>query len=200
MKRCSLLLACMSAVVLLGALVSTASARNIEMSSQVFRGQFREVRFVLPFGSTSCNVTLEGSAHSRSIAKVVGSLMGYVTRADLGPCSTGTATILRETLPWHVRYASFTGTLPNITSARGNIINVSARIREPGGVTCLARSTVTEPVAATLTIGAGVVTGLSLGGSIRVGPECFGATGTLSSDTASPTVLNSATRITVRLI
>ena len=49
-------------------------------------------------------------------SKGVGSLIGYITQAILRPCATGTASILRETLPWHVRYAGFSGSLPNITS------------------------------------------------------------------------------------
>jgi hypothetical protein len=201
MKLCKLILAAVGATVLLSALVSTASARTLSTSSQTLRSTFRRVRFELPFGDTICEVTLEGSLHSRTIAKSGGSLIGYITRADLGPCSSGAATILRETLPWHVRYKSFAGTLPNITSMRIDVINSSFRVREPFGVTCLARSTATEPAIGTFNreIG-GALTSSEIGGSIRTGSECGSFPGTFSSDPGTVTVLNSATRITVTLI
>src|SRR4051794_14739384 len=149
MKFCKVLLAALGATVLLGALVSTASARNFSTSSQTLRASFREVRWRLPFGITNCQVTLEGSLHSRTIDKVPGRLIGYITSAALGSCSSGTATILRETLPWHVRYANFTGTLPNITSLGTNVIDASFRVRETFTITCLARSTAAQPAIGT---------------------------------------------------
>ena len=65
----------------------------------------------------------------------------------LGACASGSATLLTETLPWHVQYASFAGTLPNITAVRYNIIGFARRIREIIGLTCLFRSTTAEPMA-----------------------------------------------------
>lgn len=202
MKLCKLLLAALGATVLLGALVSTASARIFRADpGQTLRTSFREVRFRLPFGITNCQVTLEGSLHSRTIAKVDQELIGYITRAELGPCSSGAATILRETLPWHVRYNGFTGELPNITSMRILVVNSSFRVREPSGVTCLARSSATEPALGTFTreVG-GALTTATIGGSIRTGAECFRQLGTFTSDEGPVTVLGSSTRITVTLI
>jgi hypothetical protein len=49
----------------------------------------------LPFFTTRCQVTLEGSLHTRTIAKVQGALIGYITTARLA-CSSGSLTILPE--------------------------------------------------------------------------------------------------------
>lgn len=202
MKPYARLIAVASATVLLAALVSTASARTFSTTSQTLRSTFREVKFNLPFGDTICQVTLEGSLHSRTIAKVGGALIGYITRAELGPCSSFAFTILRETLPWHVRYVGFAGTLPNITAMRTNVIGWSERMREPQGVACLWRSTATEPVIITYnrdTVTRELTTS-EIGGSIRTGFECFEISGTYSSDRGPLTVLGAATRITVTLI
>jgi hypothetical protein len=201
MKLCKMLLVALAATMFLGALVSTSSARTFSTTSQTFRTSFREIRFTLPFGTTSCQLTLEGSLHSRTIAKTVNSLIGYVTRADLGPCASGSVTILREVLPWHVQYRGFTGTLPNITTLRAVVIGWSWRFREPGFVTCLIRSTTTEPVNVTFNREAGgALSSAEIGGSVRTGGECFGQVLTHTSDRGAVTVLNSAARITVTLI
>jgi hypothetical protein len=201
MKFCKLLLAAVGATVLLSALVGTASARNISITNQTIRAQFREVRFEAAFGNTVCQVTLEGSLHARTIAKVANSLIGYITAARLGPCPVGTATILQETLPWHVQYVSFNGTLPNITALNTNVIGSSFRVRETFGVTCLARSTTTAPARGTYNIGAGgVISGARIGGVIPTGAECFGASGTFSSDEGRVFLLNTTTAVSIRLI
>jgi len=200
MKFSKLLLGVVGAAVLMAALVSTASARSFETSSQTLRATFREVRFRGVFGTTNCVVTLEGSLHTRTIAKTVGALVGFITRATLGACSQGTATILTATLPWHVRYAGFEGALPNITKLRTDVVGASFAVRETGGITCLTRSTAAEPARGEYEVSGGTVTGVVITGSIRTGAECFGAAGTFTSDAGAVTVLNSTTRVTVRLI
>jgi hypothetical protein len=192
------LLAIAGATMLLGALASAASARNLSASNQTLRVAFREIRFSGVFGNINCTVTVEGSFHQRTQAKVAGSLVGYITRADLGPCSAGVGTVLRETLPWHIRYASFTGALPNITAFRANAIGVSFRVTEPFA-TCLARSTAESPAVVTFnrdTVTQALTTA-ELGGSL---PTSCGANGTFTSTRDNVTVLNSATRITLTLI
>lgn len=200
MRACKLLIAVVSASLLMGALVSAASARSISTSSQTVRATFRELRFEGAFGTVNCQLTVEGSMHTRTIAKVANALTGYITSATLGTCASSTASILRETLPWHVQYSSFTGTLPNILSVTHNFIGVAFRIRETFGVTCLARSTAANPIRGTLRISAGVIVGARVGGTVPTGPECFSTSGTFSSDEGRVTVLNSATAITIRLI
>jgi hypothetical protein len=203
MKLFKILLATASATVLLGGLISTASARNLSISSQTLRSQFRAVDFQLPFFYTTCQLTLEASLHTRTIAKVQGSLIGYITNARLGQCSTGSSTILTETLPWHVRYLAFSGPLPNITDLVINVIGWSFRVREPFGITCLSRSTAEEPAIVTFVrdpAAGGTLTGAGIAGRIRTGAECFGEVGIFISDNGTVTVLGAATRITVRLI
>jgi len=189
------------ALVVLTAVAGTASARNFSISNQSIRASFREVIFRGVFGTTNCQLTLEGSMHWRTIAKIAGQLTGFITAARLGPCAAGTATILQAGLPWHVRFASFSGALPSITSMTRDLVGAAFSTRETGGISCLVRTTATEPARGILTIGAGgVITGAELGGSIRSGAECFGAAGTFTSSRGVVTVLNSTTAVTLTLI
>ncbi|MGN6189051.1 MAG: hypothetical protein ACTHOE_09140 [Conexibacter sp.] len=201
MKLSIQILSTIAATVLLALLVSTASATRLEISSQTLRTAFSRLIIAESFGSTTeCQVTLEGSLHSRTIQKVAGTLIGYITRADLGACAAGTATILTETLPWHLRYLSFNGTLPNITRVVSNIIGVAFRARLPTGSNCLARSTAEEPVINTFerSIATRELTTAELGGRIR--SSCLGISLGISSSQNTPTVLNGTARITVTLI
>jgi hypothetical protein len=138
------------AAVLLGALVGTASAGRLSLSSQTIRMTWASLTFSGGFGTVRCAVTMEGSFHSRTIAKTRESLIGYITNARIShPCSAGAAwahsgetnEVLGGTvsnrLPWHIRYASFTGTLPNITSMNVEVVGIAYLIREPVfGVLC----------------------------------------------------------------
>jgi hypothetical protein len=203
MKGCKLLLAAVGATVLLGALVSGASARNLSVSNQNIRASFSSVRFSGGFGNTQCHLTIEGSFHSRTMAKTAGTLMGYVTSAILGPCVSGTATVSRETLPWHVRFSGFNGNLPNITSLINHVVGVSWRIREAGGITCHFRSSAIEPAIATFHRNTAThrLEEVGIGGRIRSGAECLGAEGTFSSDSARVYLLGAShTWIFVSLI
>jgi hypothetical protein len=191
--------ATVGATALLGAVATAASARNLSTSNQNIRVQFREIRFAGIFGDTVCQVTVEGSFHERTTAKIAGRLTGFVSRATLGPCATGTATILRETLPWHAAYSGFTGTLPNITSIVARSIGVAWRIRSPGGFDCLARATTEEPMTGTFrrdTV-TGVMTTSVVGGTM--GTSC-GMAGSFTSDAGPITVPGTGTQITLTLI
>jgi len=196
------LLGLLGATLFLGALVGAASARNFSISNQSLRGMWSSVEYALPGATSRCQLTLEGSFHSRTAPKVIGSLVGYITSAILGPCLAGTASILRETLPWHSIYSGFEGTLPNITSIIGHSVGVSARIRESGGIACLYRSSASEP--ATITLHRNTVTReiaeAGLGGSIRTGIECFGVRGSVTSNSGVITLQGTAARITLSLI
>lgn len=199
MKAGKTLFALAVTTVFLGAHVGVASAGRLSSSSQTLRATFARLEFTGGFGTASCPVTIEGSFHSRSIAKIAGSLTGHITRSVVGACNAGAVTVLTETLPWHTQYSSFSGTLPNITNIRANIIGVAFSIREPAfGITCLARSEARQPSTLTLNReGGGAITTVTAGGT--VGTNC-GASGSLSGTSSSITVLNSATRITVTLI
>lgn len=162
------------------ALSASASARNLSVTETVFTGGWSRVNLAGGFGTVECEMVMGGALHARTFAKAARRLIG----ADLiGPtiprCARGGASVLRETLPWHIRYESFGGRLPNISSIGTEVIGVSLRIREPAfGVICLARSTEAQPVFVILNLGSGGrLTSASLGGAITT--NC-GVTGTLS--------------------
>jgi hypothetical protein len=163
MNRCKLLLATLGAVGLICVVAGTASARTFSISNQTWRAIFypfleeeerrepelrEQIEITSELATTyRCRLTLEGSFHTRTIAKVAETLIGYVNRAALPECSGFMSTrLLTETLPWHVRYRSFSGALPNIVSLSTSIIGFAMSIREPTfRVVCLGRSTAEEP-------------------------------------------------------
>jgi hypothetical protein len=184
------------AVIVLGAHVASASARRFVISNPSWRTTWNIMTFSAAGAEISCRVTLEGSFHSSTIEKVVGSLVGYVTRATVHTegCISGRVIILQERLPWHVRYASFSGTLPDITTIRANVIG--AAFRFVSFLECLSISTAANPVTATFNLVGSPVNSVTVGGSI----PCGGITGTVSGTSRIPTVLNSTTELSVRLI
>jgi len=204
MKKSKLLLAATGATVLLGALVSSASARNLSTSTQSISAMWSSVTFSGAFGTSDCHLTLEGSMHSRTMQKSSGSLVGYITRAILGGCPQGTATILQETLPWHMRYSGFEGALPNIRSFILHTIGVSFRIREGGGFSCHIVTTAAQPGIATThrSTATQELTEVGVSGRIRTtGEECLGLEGTFLSVSGAISVLGtSSTRISISLI
>lgn len=131
-KSVKLILTALAASLLLSAAVGTASARNLSVSNRNIRATWARLEFEVGGGSTViCPVTLEGSFHSQTVAKVRNSLIGAVTRATVKQesCEGGTGaafngvdryngTTTPNTLPWHITYDSFAGTLPTITSVR----------------------------------------------------------------------------------
>jgi hypothetical protein len=133
--RIKLLLAALGAALLLTAAVGTASARRLAIGPPEeihFRLRFPIMKFI-PTGGTvvKCELTLEGSFHSRTITKVEGQLIGFITKAEILRCETALlAKPNQETLPWHVRYISFTGTLPVITAITILVVNSSYEVRE----------------------------------------------------------------------
>jgi hypothetical protein len=149
------LLAAASAAVLLSLAVGTASARRIEFSETHWMAVWSEIEpwVIEEVGELSppisCPVTLSGSIHSRTISKVSGQLIGYVTRAMFGTCRGGRAIVLPATLPWHIRYLSFSGTLPNIEFIRVAIVGLGIQSEEAGGRTCLYLTTEARPATAT---------------------------------------------------
>ncbi len=199
MKLCKLLCAITGATILLAVLVSSASANRLSQSSSTLRATWTSAEFSGGFGSARCSVTMEASVHSRTVTKTAGALIGYVTRASIGPCSSGSATILSAALPWHVRYASFTGTLPNISSTTFTVVGLAFQIKEPTfGITCLATSTTTEPATGTFNReSGGALSSSTLGGTIET--SC-GIRGTLGGTSGTPVVLGATTRVTVTLI
>lgn len=163
--RSRIALCALTTTLVLAAAVSGAGARRIELSNQRFRIIWNPLQFSntgIGF-STGCPVTLEGSFHSKTLSKVSGNLVGYVTRTYIQhpSCSprfvnflSGAPEAEPSTLPWHVRYDSFSGTLPSITQLDFQIINFEVDI-ELNGTTCLFGSTPARPFFLLVTIGAG---------------------------------------------
>jgi hypothetical protein len=124
-----------------------AAATRINISNQGYRIVWPHVTFAEPSGMfTECPMTLEGTFHSATLSKVSGALVGYVTRAFMteGTCTgAAQASVSQETLPWHVRYDSFQGVLPNITGLRFQVINMG--ISAVGNL-CRYKSEIGRPV------------------------------------------------------
>ena len=212
-RHCRLILCGLTAAFVLATAAGSASAGKLSLSNRVIRATWAALEFATEPGfSIRCPVTLEGSFHSNTIRKVIGALVGYITRASVKSdgigCAGGNMTLLQETLPWHIRYNGFQGTLPRIEVVRINIIDFSVLILFETITGCLFRSTAASPLVGALLMnsGTGQVTGLlldELGGIPKVrdlGP--LGPCGRVASPkgTAGVTLLGTATAISIRLI
>lgn len=147
-KTAELLLVGLTAALILSLAISSASANKLSISNRNIRAVWTPMRFVGGGNTVSCNVTLEGSFHSATIAKARGALIGHISRGSLNNCTGGSATILSATLPWHVQYESFAGTLPDINTVRILFIGASFQFQPAGSLTCLMRTSTTEPTGA----------------------------------------------------
>jgi hypothetical protein len=199
---------------IMAALVGTASARSLSTSNETLRATWARLSFREPvFGVTVvCPLTLEGSLHGRTIAKGTYNLIGYITKAIFGSaaqCTGGGDTILTETLPWHVRYQSFTNTLPDIRTIRALMSRMSFRLRiDSIGATCLftTRETVAEHGLITFNRDTTTreLTSAEINGEITSNEACVLGSRVreilISGPSTSLTVLNSSSRITLNLI
>lgn len=182
-NRSKLLLTAIATTLIMAAAVTVASARQFTTSNQNARAVWTSIQFTSLGGliQIRCNLTLRASFHYRTFSKTR-SLVGYITSAGITrPCSGGEAWVLNgserptNTLPWHIVYDSFRGTLPRITGIRLGIIGGSFLLSGLGnqcqytgtapspafgiinlnestgeGISLSADSTVTVPLAATL--------------------------------------------------
>src|ERR1051325_2163754 len=157
--RIKLSLATITAALLMGAATSGAAARNISIShNELFNASWRQLRFIGGGGLTAaeCDVTIEGSFHYRTMIKVSESLVGYITRAAVNNCTTGSATVLTTNLPWHIRYRGFQGALPDIATIRFILVLGEFKVHDRiFGTECLVRSTTTEPTMGVVNLAAG---------------------------------------------
>ena len=205
--RSKLLIAGFTAALMLTMAVSSASAGRLSVTNK----NFRIVWSGLEFSSTSgvgpvrCPVTLEGSFHSATAKKVVGALVGYVTRGTTlaAACAGGRATINQSSLPWHIRYRGFLGSLPSIVGVAITAPDIEFTVNA-GGINCTTRSTPEEPAGGIGVVGAGgVITSNRADESFTVplnGPFCGLASRGRFSGTGSVTLLGTATSISIRLI
>jgi hypothetical protein len=128
------------------ALAASAAARRFALNNQSWVSVWTNIEVEAAGFNVRCPLTLEGSFHSAIIEKVSGALIGYVTNAQIrvSVCTGGSVTILSETLPWHIRYDRFMGTLPNITGIRIQLVGAALAIEnsEP----CIINTTEREPL------------------------------------------------------
>jgi len=219
--RIRLGLAALTTALIFAAAVSTAAARRLQLSNQNITAKWTALTFSSEAGGEgieiACPLTLEGSFHSRTISKVSGQLIGYITRANLTSASCifrGGAThmqILNGTegtttsLPWHIQYNSFAGTLPRIRGVRLALIGFAFLTRAILGVTCLYKSTQREPLFGIVEVNeaTGAVTGLRADetGTIPLFAGGFGCPGSeFFAGRAGVTQTGTEAAITIRLV
>jgi hypothetical protein len=211
--RSKLILAAPIAALVLGALVSTTSANRIAMTERAFRATWNKIRFIgaAGFANIECHLTIEGSFHSRTGSKILENLVGYITRSMVAEsqCTGGSARILGEFLPWHIRYGGFTGTLPRIESATVRIVgshfDVQALIFGVP-ITCLFTSSAASPIRDIITRNTttGVAESLKIEEPARIpktsGSGTCGESANLEATTTSLTIPGATTKITVTLV
>jgi hypothetical protein len=161
MNRGMRLMLGVTCALLLSSMVSaTASANRLSSNSRLFGLGWVPV-FTTSIGSVSCTgITLGGTFHSQTFTKVAGALLGYLTEGSIREgerCSSGTARLLTEGMPWHFRYRGFVGTLPAITAINFQIVGFTVGLTALG-ITCLYRSTAESP--------AGIIVNLERGGTV----------------------------------
>jgi hypothetical protein len=174
-----LLATALMAGLILSAAVAIAHARRFEFSNTAIRAAWTggfQLNLVTSLVTIRCPVTIEGSLHSRTFGKVSGQLIGYITSAALRrPCTNGedwiqngterlsNGTTAPSSLPWHIRYDSFSGTLPNISNILLRLTNVALLFRTPfESVGCLYITTMVYPMVVLARItGPGRTIGLS---------------------------------------
>ena len=190
-----------AAAMVLFAASGPGSARNFSLSETHFMTGWAAMTFAGGEISVRCPVVVEGSFHNRTFTKTAGALVGYVGLAvsTEGSCSGGRVIVKEESLPWHVRYDSFTGTLPNITAVKLQLIG--ARIAtEVLGIRCEYLSSATEPL---------VVKAIVTSGAMReiepLGERTIRGTGGIFCPAAAPsgvsgTSESEAAPITITLI
>jgi hypothetical protein len=210
--RSKLILAGLTASLLMGLAVSSATAGRLSVSNTRFRVTWAALRFssIELEAPIICPVTLEGSFHSATIRKTRGALIGAVTKGIVKSesCEGGNATILQESLPWHVTYESFEGTLPRIESITLLLRRYEFRIFNllTGNCLYLDQGRVEENLAGSLAVNreTGQVTTLTpLPGryaSFRIGGAFCPRRGTFEGPAQVFLLGSSTTRITVTLI
>jgi len=173
-KCCKRGLASLVAAIFLAVTVSAAPARNLSVSEQAANIVWTPLELVMAGRSFRCNATLGARFHYRTMVKSDNALIGYINSATMNTCTGGSATILAATLPWHITYRGFSGTLPNITNIRMNVIGFSFNWRPEGSIACLARSTAENPLQVITNIAAGgIVTGMRADETATIPIESF---------------------------
>ena len=210
-----------AATALLALLATAAPARNFSTSNQNFRVVWTGLEFDTAIATIRCGLTIEGSFHYGSIVKRERSLIGYVTAAIIRrPCTNGEAWsangreahprlgTLANTLPWHITYAGFGGTLPNISEIFFSVRGIRLKVHTFFDTLCLTGDANDSITGRGIRETRGVVTGIeAVAGrnSMRLVAELGSSRLCPASASFRPnigviTVLNTTTRITITLI
>jgi len=196
------------AAILLAGAVSTASAGRLEVSNQRFRVTWSNLEF-RGFFAIRCQVTLEGSFHERTIVKSEGILLGAITRINISEegCFQGRIRPVQPP-PWHLTYEGFTEALPRIRTLRILLSRFQFQATEPMGTPRCKYGTAVDNITFSALINGGLeitnfqpLSGRNIA-HLLDGPIACPADGTLVASNADGvvTLLNTTTRITVRLI
>lgn len=148
----------LTAAIILVAMASFAvggSARNLSISEQRYDMRWTAIELISGLARIKCNVKLTGSFHYRTFAKVNQSLIGYINSTRIETCTEGSIAVPGTSLPWHVQYSSFTGTLPTIQTLRSRIVGAVIRVTERGGAACEYTTETGHPLVTILTREAG---------------------------------------------
>lgn len=175
--RSKLLLAGLAATLLLAAGVQTASANRLSLGETRFTWTWSSFEQHVLEVTIRCPLTLTGSFHGSTLAKTVGLLLGVVTsaRVNAEACTGGSATVLMFDLPWHVKYRSFQGRLPAVTSLKFDVIDVSMRFATSSGIIpdCLWRTTAIEPLGITAVVSSGSIVTIQADPTAGIDPIGF---------------------------
>lgn len=217
------LLATVVAACTLATAISTASADRLSSSSQTFRVKWANLEFTGGVANVTCAVTLEGSFHSRTLIKRERTLVGYITAATVNQNTCRETVLLtaakvipwngRETslgatigqsLPWHVTYETFFGTLPSIREIVFLLTGIRFDIEIPLSNGCLATyGEASSNISALLRLTSGVATRLRFFNEAIPRTNLIGGTCPTEGNflrEGELTVLNGGTSITIRLI
>jgi hypothetical protein len=154
--RSRIALAALTAALALAVATAPASANRIEFNDGGFLFKWEAANRLLfnAFGfSAQCEFRMKGVFHSRTITKSEGALIGRVTESRIRQsCAINRAFILNAlagegsptSLPWHLKYRSFTGRLPTIGTITFEVVGLSILV-ETALEMCLYRTTNEEP-------------------------------------------------------
>ena len=115
------------AVLVAGLSTTVASAARLSLSATTWRTAISAMEFESETGTLRirCPVTMSGSFAARTFTKTTERSIGSLTSATVAEASCtgeGRVSVEAPSLPTEIRYESFTGTLPNITAARFNMV------------------------------------------------------------------------------
>ncbi len=176
MKYARTLLPLTLALSLLPLVAGTASAGGLGTSSRSLYitwdepGPSGQLTIEASGMNIGCDVRLLGEFHSTVMIKAWERLSGLIRHVEISECGGGIISILNESLPWHVKYESFTGSLPGISSVRFLLNRVAFLIQTPFGQ-CLGIAEAGDPFGAEADLSSGNVTGFSADSDRRIPVE-----------------------------